>query len=134
MCAYSNKCMPAPVDWQLILRDDSRLCSCCTHREVVPFFFYLSHILIDLATKLQECSARIRVFPLVLSTSPPTKLRQPSFSLSLFPSRGKRLQKNKKISHLHLPLSPLSLLRMQPFTLHFIFACDRVVGAGNKMV
>lgn len=83
MCAYSNKCMPAPVEWWLILHDGSRLCSCCVHREVVPFFFFLSHILIDLVTKLQECSTQIRVFPLVLSTSPPTKLR-----------------------HLHLPLSP----------------------------
>lgn len=88
--------MPAPVEWWLILHDGSRLCSCCVHREVVPFFFFLSHILIDLVTKLQECSTRIRVFPLVLSTSPPTKLRQPSFSLSLFSSRAKRLRKNKK--------------------------------------
>lgn len=110
MCAYSNKCMPAPVEWWLILHDGSRLCSCCVHREVMPFFFFLSHILIDLVTKLQECSTRIRVFPLVLSTSPPTKLRQPSFSLSLFSSRAKRLRKNKKyhifICHYH-PISSL---------------------------
>lgn len=133
MCAYSNKCMPAPVEWWLILYDGSRLCSCCVHREVVPFFFFLSHILIDLVTKLQECSTRIRVFPLVLSTSPPTKLRQPSFSLSLFSSRAKRLRKIKSITS-SFAIITLSLLWMQPFTLHFIFACDRVVGAGNKMV
>lgn len=111
--------MPAPVEWWLILHDGSRLCSCCVHREVVPFFFFLSHILIDLVTKLQECSTLFLLF--FLPHSPPS-CDNPHFLSPFSLLKQKGCEKIKSITS-SFAIITLSLLWMQPFTLHFIFAC-----------